>query len=311
MHTPIAVVLTAALLCPACAPEGAGELEFRDTLGTGSGSGGGTVFNTNEVDDAAVSEVRQPMGLKHKGVTLEGVELASGVDVARFEVEDGELVAYDEEGDKYLGPALYESEWRLRLDVTTWMSPLRLHDRAVIDGWPHYRFRKGILGNTCRGATDDIYARLLTGFTLDEATGEVAPLTDNTYIACRNGATGKAAALGYYDLALALGDFTPFETAIRVIRADYCYDGTSYTHAGVAIEIEDAWSPSTSHVGPIEAVWGPDGLLCRGSGRTTAIPGSCDDGDIPACKPGKGLTSYPGALFLTRVWPVESIGDGT
>lgn len=283
-----------------CAVEDADELEFR-TSGTGGGAGTGIVFNTN-VFDGELSEMLQPMGTDHQGHALDAVELADSTPIEYFEIEDdGELVAYDFNGADYRGAEVIESSWDFE-GYTTWMTPLQLAERVVIDGVPHFRFQKGVnYGSTCEDSENEtVYARLLPGFTLDEATGEVEELANNTYVACTNGATGKAAAWGYYDLAQDLEDYAPFELAIRVIRADYCYDGVSYTHAGVGIGIEDAWDIATPGGDDLEAVWGPDGLLCRGDGRANPIPTSCDSVSIPTCAPGTSLSTYPGALFLTR-----------
>ena len=301
-----AFLLMLATLCPACAVDDE-ETEFRTTApGTGGGIGTGIVFNTNMIDDESVSEFLQPMGEEHQGHSLEAVELSNGRAVEEFVIKDGDIVAYDERGQKYQGAELVGSVWSIG-GVTTWMSALIVAERVLIDGWPHYRFQRGSLwGSTCHDDGSTVYARMLPGFTLDEATGDVAPLADNTYVACTNGATGKAARWGYYDLAVALGDFTPFEVAIRMIRADYCYDGVSYTHPGVEIVVEDAWNGGSGE-GAIEAVWGADGLLCRGSGRTAAVPAKCGDQPaLPTCASKTTVASYPGALFLTRLpAPVE------
>lgn len=309
MHARIAQFLAAtALFMPACAPEDEGD-EFRmGTGGSGSGSGGGTVFNTNYLGDDALPEVRAPIGTTHAGIVLKRIDLIDGTRINSFEVVDGEIVARDVANNLYTDEALIDSDWSILGPSSPHELPVRLVAREDIDGVPHYLFAHGgntLMINTCRSQGDDsIFARLLSGFTLDEATGKIKPLSGTTYIACDNGATGKAAAWGYYDLAQALGDFAPLETAIRVIRADYCYDGVSHTNPGVALQIEDRWTVlSQNDGGPLEAVWGKTGLLCHGQGRSGAIPLTCDGKPTTAipCPPGASLKSFPGAQFITRL----------
>ncbi len=302
-----AFLLMLATLCPACAVDDE-ETEFRTTApGTGGGIGTGIVFNTNMIDDESVSEFLQPMGEEHQGHSLEAVELTNGRAVESFVVKDGDIVAYDEHGQKYQGAELVGSAWSIG-GVTTWMSALIVAERVLIDGWPHYRFNETgdtYAGSTCVTSSGLGYARLLPGFTLDEATGQVEALADNTYVACTHGATGKAATWGYYDLALDLGDFEPFEVAIRAIRADYCYDGVPHTQTGTPLLIEDAWGVNDEGLGDpeakLEAVWGETGLLCRGQGRVTAIPKACGKRSIPVCAPGTTIDSHANATFVTRL----------
>lgn len=155
--------------------------------------------------------------------------------------------------------------------------------------------------DTCVSADGPVYARLLSGFTLDEQTGDVSPLANNTYIACTNGATGKAATWGFYDLALGEADWKILEVAIRMIRADYCYDGVSFTHPGVEMMFEDRWRPAGDPSDlPIEAVWGPDGLLCRGQGRSVEVPKACGGVAIPACEDEASFALHPEAMVITR-----------
>lgn len=297
MTTRYSLLIPLLTLASACAYEEEGELEFRMS-GTGGGVSTTIVFNTNLLDGDAMSELHQPLGSDHQGHALEAIELDGSEQVDYFEVVDGDIVAYDTLAVQHSGAAVVPSTWTFEGE-----SPLLLAERVLIDGWPHYRFQMGEdYGSTCHDEEDEIiYARLLNGFTLDEGTGEVEAMEDNTYVACTNGATGKAAAWGYYDLAVGLEDFEPFELAIRVIRADYCYDGISFTQPGVALEIEDAWSVDDSDVGTLEAIWGEDGLLCRNVGRLTTIPSTCGSGSIPTCSSGATLSTYPGAKFVTRL----------
>jgi hypothetical protein len=292
------ILLVVFVHLPACAAEDEEGIEFRTTLGTGSG--GGPVFNTNQIDDHSVSELLQPMGVEHQDFALQSVELAGGKAAAYFTIEDGDIVVHDEQGGIYTGVQLLESLWSLS-GVSIFMTPLRLSETVKIDGWPHFRFVRGPDDQgTCVGGPDPIYARMLPGFTLDEDTGKISPLPGNTYVACTNGATGKAAAWGYYDLAAALDDWDALEVAIRAIRADYCYKGVPYTKVGVPLEIEDRWGVRPPGTGTIEAMWGRDGLICRNLSRSGPWP-TCAVQGTPPCAEDVMLASFPEALFITRL----------
>jgi hypothetical protein len=295
------VLTLASILCPACAPEDEGDVGSRmGGMGTGSGTGGGTVFNTNVLDEDALSEVLQPLGTSHYGMALSAVTLKHGTTLAHFSVEDGVLVGYDKKGKAYDDVALLQSRWSFNA-ATTKPAGMRLAERVDVDGWPHYRFTEEWQGeDTCVSDDGPVYARLLSGFTLDELTGAVTSLADNTYVACTNGATGKAATWGFYDLAVGEGDWKIFEVAIRMIRADYCYDGVSFTHAGVSMAYEDRWHAADPSDLPVEAVWGADGLLCRGQGRSLEVPKTCGEVAVPACEGEVSFATYPEALFITH-----------
>jgi hypothetical protein len=303
-----ALLLTLATLFSACAYEDE-STEFRTSSpGTGGGIGTGIVFNTNVVDDDALSELLQPLATENQGVMLKGVTLAGGQVVHHFEVVDGDVVAHTIDKEEFAGPQLVDSTWRVARVGVTENTYVHLVERVLIDGWPHYRFNETgdtYSGSTCVTSSGLGYARLLPGFTLDEASGQIDPLVHNTYVACTHGATGKAATWGYYDLALDLGDFEPFEVAIRAIRADYCYTGEPHSQTGTPLLIEDVWGVNNEGFddpeATLEAVWGETGLLCGGQGRITAIPAECGKRTIPACPPGTTIDTYPDALFVTRL----------
>lgn len=186
-------------------------------------------------------------------------------------------------------------------------------------------------------------ARMLGGFSLDQSTGRIARKDGLSFIACTTGAVGKAVAWGYYDFGLAIIEasgltppvestdpispqklgpmleadtvhakgavsvadaFKPLELAIRVVRADYCYDGKSHTESGVRLLVEDVWGIRKPDAGTIEAVWGADGLICAGKGRRDFV---FQDGcpkrltPIPTCDPDAKLGHYTDGLIMTRL----------
>jgi len=170
-----------------------------------------------------------------------------------------------------------------------------------------------------------VSAVLYNDVAIDELSGEISFEDDIIQIACLEGAVGKAGGLwGYWpnevddESAMLAGDPREnFETTTRVVRADYCADGSSWTVTGTEVELYDVFghTPADStktDYGPdrptVEAVWGPSGALCLdnqrhvgGGGPSCGIP-SCG-GKHPAFSMLNDVTSP--SLFLTRttrVW---------
>lgn len=291
------------LAAPGCAP--AEDDEFR-ALMTGGNSGGGTVFNTNMLDEREFSELA-PLDLPHMGWALEGVSLG-GAAMAEVTVDAGALVVVDKEGAAHEGAELEGSVWSVGYAMGMLEIPIVLREVLAVDGVPHYRFthtREEKDVPTCPPGLDGPgHTRVLEGLRIDEATGAVTAAPGFLYLACDTGATGKAAALGYHEVAVANADLDLFEVGLRAIRADYCYDGVAQTTAGVELVIEDVWgihgSSEAYGANPVEAVWGRDGLICRGQGRLTDI--KCDGQEpAPVCAKHTHFSRYPDALYITRV----------
>lgn len=96
------------------------------------------------------------------------------------------------------------------------------------------------------------------------ATGEFTSTSSTFFIACRSGAIGKAIHWGYDP---ATWGTEVHELATRVVRADYCGDGESYTFAGNAVQVRDALGINDFDAVPLadEAAWSLD------LGRATCV----------------------------------------
>jgi len=82
--------------------------------------------------------------------------------------------------------------------------------------------------------------------------------------ACQGAALGKCVELGYKPWDVVKGQsLAPFhQTCTRVIRADFCGDGTPHTQNGQLINVFDSLSVQTdTRNWPKEASWTPDGAL--------------------------------------------------
>lgn len=100
------------------------------------------------------------------------------------------------------------------------------------------------------------------------AAGRHEPSAGAFNITCTSGAIGKCVRFGYKPWATAK-DGTPLwdyhQACVRMVRGDYCGDGTPFTKNGMRINIDDHFaiqSLDTSEPLVFEAAWGPDGALC-------------------------------------------------
>ena len=100
---------------------------------------------------------------------------------------------------------------------------------------------------------------LLAGET--SADGRYIPDPERLSVACSSGALGKCLLAGYQTGPAGL---PRFQACLRMFRADYCGDGTSWTAEGMVIDVFDpeGIQQSTEPGLPLEAAWGPDGALC-------------------------------------------------
>ena len=142
--------------------------------------------------------------------------------------------------------------------------------------------------------------------------GSFRPSEDEISLICADSAVGKCLRLGYRPWETA-ADGTPLQpyhqTCTRLIRADYCGDGTSHTRDGTPIRIlnrldlRGRTEPSEDAV--FEGLWGPEGAICL---RQPRLAGRDVPEDILAACPrlrgklgkacrAENLMSTPGALL--------------
>ncbi|MDC0668835.1 ADYC domain-containing protein [Nannocystis radixulma] len=120
-------------------------------------------------------------------------------------------------------------------------------------------------------------------------------------IACLDGGIGKSALWGYHPWDTG---YYEFMGAIRMIRADYCGDGDSWTKSGTAIELEDKWGYNTFFDPTLktEAIFGPKGALCvtrprRPEFQITGV--QCGGNAPPDCKDAK-LGDFSDGYYWTK-----------
>jgi hypothetical protein len=125
----------------------------------------------------------------------------------------------------------------------------------------------GTWGNLCSPDAEG----LAMGFPLSgtwTATGEHIPSSHAFSMTCTSGVNGKCVRLGYkpwkdsHD-GISLWDL--HQACTRMLRADYCGDGTPHTRDGTRVEVYDTigiQSPEPESGLSFEAAWRPDGAIC-------------------------------------------------
>lgn len=148
----------------------------------------------------------------------------------------------------------------------------------------------------------DVSSIPIKNIVVNHQTGVVSSRANTLYFACVSGAVGKAYTWGYTPQTHGTA---AFEVAIRMARADYCYDGGTWTTMGTGVQARDAWSLTGFLLPdrPNEAVWTTSGLACLGTPRNSSVAASqvtCNGSPIPSCPALVGIGSYANTLFWTK-----------
>lgn len=157
--------------------------------------------------------------------------------------------------------------------------------------------------NVCGGAIDDPEAALalvLGGETYDLATKEVNPGQTGWFsVGCAGSAAAKLSLLGYGPQS-SKTTVEQRQATLKMITADYCGDGTSYTENGTPLLWENVSGTVDLEAAPgaIEAVWTAEGALCLDATRIADADVACS---LPACDDfdladGEWMTHVPQSL---------------
>lgn len=285
-------------------------------LRSGSGGYGGVWLNTSAIGSQPFSEM-DLAGALHDGVQVTGVKVKgannSWILADKTEVADGTLRIKVGKA-VYTGAALVGARWQINLvneqgvvvPREIWIAEVQVispkearytfqtHDD---DGQVTYLCDADTLGSHSAAVIKDV--------TIDPFTADMAPRKDTAYFACTSGAVGKAVTWGYRPWERTLAEFA---TAVRVVRADYCYDGMSWTESGTALQLKDRWNINTfvSAAPPTEVVWTKTGIACLTQPRAstyTAAMVTCDGQAIPSCPVNLTMTTFADTQFWTKLPP--------
>lgn len=306
------LALTLTMMASGCdAVDDAGQADVGIKLRPGNGGSGGVYLNTSAIGNHMFSEL-DLTGALHDGVVLDAVAVKIGESLLTLDsvaAQDGELQGLL--GDEvFAGEQLVGSVWTLTIvagleetPATMWISAANQDG----DGVWHYVFQhedaQGKPADLCAPDLDGSPAAVpLKDITVDPATGDMAARPDTLYLACTSGAVGKAISWGYAQWERTIPEF---EGLVRLVRADYCGDGVSWTLPGSALQVLDLWGingfvDASAHT---EAVWGPDGALCLGERRAAGGAVTCGGAAPPVCAADASLATYGDAIAWTKVAP--------
>lgn len=307
----------AAVACDAEEPAfGAGDVDERCT------GCGGIKLNTNKIGKHYFSEI-DTLGDKWDGVALEGVKLAirGGIKLDKVWAENGQLIGTSD-GVYYSGLSFQGAEFFLYFEAEedVWTQARMVVTHVGYDpsyGWK-YRFAHEYLGGpkelypNCdedtTAANGAEFDAIVTGdITVDTKSGVVEKRENTLFIGCLSGGVGKAGAWGYPRHKLAsLEEFTGI---VRMVRADYCATGDSFTEVGQELTMLDKYGYNNLVPSKLESIWTEDGAACVYRPRLESRWPSAADviaecealgGKIPAeCDGSETLASVPGALALS------------
>jgi hypothetical protein len=99
--------------------------------------------------------------------------------------------------------------------------------------------------------------------------------------ACRHASVAKCVEFGYKSW-LGYADYQ--HACVRMLRADYCGDGTPHTITGTPIDLYDDLGIQTDDADwPVDAEWTPDGALCINHNRGGSQPSCYAQLYSPSC----------------------------
>jgi hypothetical protein len=105
------------------------------------------------------------------------------------------------------------------------------------------------------------------------ASGEHVASDEAFGLTCTSGAIGKCLRMGYRPWQIAR-DGAPLrayhQACVRMVRADYCGDGTGHTRDGTPINVYDRLGIQQADAAPamrFEAAWATDGAVCVNHAR--------------------------------------------
>jgi hypothetical protein len=277
----------------------------------GSGAGG-VWLNTNAIGTKAFSEI-DLTEVAHDGVRLVRVLVvgpnATWIELDRVEFHGPQQQLRGVKGTTfYTGAALVDSKWELKLISGSTQTPASMWITDYEEAEPgelrytfHYYDQNGAPVPMCDpDPQGDVAAVPIKDIHVNGTTGDIGPRANTLYLACTSGAVGKAVNWGYKPWERTQDEF---EVAVRMIRADYCYDGVSWTVPGTSVAIADKWAINAfpNPTNPTEALWGLSGLHCLASPRNALYPReqvTCGGQVLPDCPVDVDLATYNALFWL-------------
>lgn len=157
------------------------------------------------------------------------------------------------------------------------------------------------------------FAAVLFGGIKVSELGVVSSDEQQIFLGCASGAIGKSGLWGYPPWVSAYGGRTGVEqlqAASRVVRADYCHDGTSHTADGTPLQVRDRFFTAFDDATEAsEAVWGSNGSACVVTDDRLLVGGShsCGGALVNDCDQlGSDWITGPDQFMWTKLGPTTT-----
>ena len=309
-HLPLLTLMTSLALAAGCDPSDPAE-DGDEGVFLRPGSGG-VWLNTSAIGSHAFAALDLKKG-NHDGVRLDRVLVKQGINkfitVDRVRAVDGEIQA-GLGTTSFFGQQLVGSKWELTLISGQTQTPAMMWIASATNnqGAWQYTFQhydgQGNVANLCEpDPQGDLSAIPIADMTVNNTTGDLIARNNTLYLACTSGAIGKAVLWDYMPWDISMAEF---EAVVRVVRADYCGDGQSWTTLGSPLQLKDVWGVNNfaNASASNEALWGLSGALCVDQPRLAGQgPVLCGGVTKPKCAATVTLAGTPGAIVWTKNAP--------
>ena len=263
-------------------------------------------FNAAEVNGRSIRELNLDGEPNEDGVRIVGFIAPAGL-LGQYKLgfDGDELIARNAAGTVLRGHKLIGATILVKKPgLLSLPLPITIVNYQEVDAWaagagkvPAYAMLyldlDSLLGvrNVCNGDLLDVLATAATvigGETYDLDDKTVRPNRDRWLtIACAGSAAAKMRLMNYgphgdFDGAGHPASAAQRQATLKMITADYCGDGDSYTQNHTALRWENS-SGTVVSPGPWglpEAIWGPGGALCLDATRLADADVACA---LPAC----------------------------
>ena len=258
-------------------------LDTEDQALEGQNSASVNSISPNGVSPNGVS----PNGISINGVSPNGVSV-SGISVTGVSVSGGVLTGTSSDGTRlsgadFVGAALTASASNgatlsLHIDDAAWLTAAN----SDVLGYAVSLQSDGGWTTACGLEPDGtpVLALVVPG-TWDLANAAWSDDGRAFSLSCRHAAVAKCVELGYKSWQ-GYGDY--HHACVRMLRADYCGDGTPHTVNGTLINLYDELGIQLdAEQWPVDAEWSPDGARCMNHIRGGTLPACYAAKFTPTC----------------------------
>ncbi|MCY0986914.1 ADYC domain-containing protein [Nannocystis sp. ILAH1] len=312
----VVFTLGMAAMTGACANEPEGELEFRDD--TGCGNCGGNGSNSAHANEYPIDKLSLSSAPNEARITVIGIEdplgtlywlTTAGDDLVAFDrltltdvASAGELVGWTIKLYRAGTPEEPAEEIDIEIlgfdgNIASWADEgpaisayaLAYHDSG------NYNELYPVCPDPEEDGADVITSTIISGEIYLEHSKQIVDVAPGWItIACLGNAVAKMKRMGYGPNQAFPGQGTPAtvnqrQSTIRMITADYCGEGVSFTEDGIHLDWENLAETVSPDTAPlwlnVEALWDEDGAICLSNPRLATLPEVAALCTLPTCTP--------------------------